>query len=521
MAIYHLKVKALSRAAGQSAVAAAAYRACAKMEDERTGQAPDFRRKGGHLAGGLVGWDGEASDLWNAAEASEKRKDAKLAREIVVALPAGLPLADQEALVRGFAADLRERHGFAIQWDIHAPSKGKGGDDRNVHAHLMLTTRRVEAGRLTEKTRELDVKMTSGAHLEAWRAAWEGRVNDTLARAGSAERIDRRSHAQRHLDEGRAGPPPEPASHLGPARTALERRGRKTRAGRRNDAVAEAAKLRKQVAALDRQLASLAGPARAGQAAWHAGRLARDGGRVAVWTAGATAATLLRLAGFRVRRPRLPGWAVAGVVKSAGGLAVAAGQAARRALARRHARRAVPAEVLSWWRAVAHHRPAAEVAALRAAAFSALTRSHPDRNERAAAVRLASAALPRRWRVALAQADRAAKAARLDKVEATAETARLAQDAAQARAALALAAFAARPAPPAPTRPMPARPAPSPDLGRAASGLPLVPRRTSTSPARTASAPTRPVADRTTPSPSLAGWPRPTNHRPDRADNER
>lgn len=45
MAIYHLSVKAISRSAGRSATAAAAYRAGCKIADERTGEIHDYSRK--------------------------------------------------------------------------------------------------------------------------------------------------------------------------------------------------------------------------------------------------------------------------------------------------------------------------------------------------------------------------------------------------------------------------------------------------------------------------------------------
>nr|WP_158240550.1 MobA/MobL family protein [Telmatospirillum siberiense] len=411
-AIYHCKVRSLSRAAGQSAVPASAYRRCANMTDERTGQPAPYARKRGHLAGGLVGWDGEAEGLWNTAEAAEKRRDAKVAREVVVALPAGLPLADQEALVRGFAEALARRHGIAVQWDIHAPSRA--GDQRNVHAHLLLTTRRVVAGRrLSEKTRELDVKQTSGQHLRAWRRDWEGLVNAALERAGSTKRVDCRSHAQRHQDEGRTGPAPEPMTHLGPARTALERRGRRTRAGARNDRLAEAARLEKQLAGLDRQLTHLRRQDRPSRARWHLGRAAGATGRLAAWSTGATVATVLRLAGVRVRRPRLPTRAAGTLVSSSAGLAAEAGRAVARAIRRWRARRQVPPEVRAWWRAVVRQQATADTDALRREAFRALASRYPDHGARMGALRAASAALPRRWRLRLAEADQAAKAARL------------------------------------------------------------------------------------------------------------
>ena len=47
MADYRLSAKVISRGAGQSAVASAAYRSASQMRDERTGEIHDYTRKGG------------------------------------------------------------------------------------------------------------------------------------------------------------------------------------------------------------------------------------------------------------------------------------------------------------------------------------------------------------------------------------------------------------------------------------------------------------------------------------------
>ncbi len=87
-------MKPIARASGRSAVASAAYRAAERLENERDGLVHDFSRRSGveHAeivlpAGADAAWAKERSALWNAAEASEKRKDARVAREIEIALP--------------------------------------------------------------------------------------------------------------------------------------------------------------------------------------------------------------------------------------------------------------------------------------------------------------------------------------------------------------------------------------------------------------------------------------------------
>ena len=87
MAIYHLSAKTFSRANGRSVTAAAAYRAATKIQDERTGLIHDYSRKQGVQSTHIVlpvaapSWAKDRSQLWNAAEQAETRKNATVARE--------------------------------------------------------------------------------------------------------------------------------------------------------------------------------------------------------------------------------------------------------------------------------------------------------------------------------------------------------------------------------------------------------------------------------------------------------
>lgn len=231
MATYHLEVENIGRGVGRSVVAAAAYRRATLMEDQRTGLAHDYRAKGGHMDGGLVGWADAAAALWNAVEAGEKHPRAILAREIRVALPHELDDAGRRRVTAEFAGWLRARHGVAVQWDIHRPKRPAEAD--NPHAHLLLTTRRVGPdGRLGAKTRELDCKGSSAQHITDWRAEWERTVNAELTAAGSTARVDCRSLRARAQANGL--PVPEAMERLGPSAAAMERRGVRTKAGERN-----------------------------------------------------------------------------------------------------------------------------------------------------------------------------------------------------------------------------------------------------------------------------------------------
>lgn len=137
--------------------------------------------------------------LWNAAEKSEKRCDARTAREWELAFPAELSVEGRKATAVAFARSLADRYGCAVDIALHLP--GKKGDQRNYHAHLLTTTRRVDGSVLGEKTalelsnakRDALGLGTTQSDIEAVRATWAEVVNAQLEQEGNAARIDHRT----------------------------------------------------------------------------------------------------------------------------------------------------------------------------------------------------------------------------------------------------------------------------------------------------------------------------------------
>lgn len=265
MAIYHLSVKTISRSAGRSATAAAAYRAGVEITDERTGEIHDYTRKGGVesaelvLPAGAPEWAADRAALWNAAEQAEKRKNSTVAREFEIALPAELSPAERARLARDLAREIVERHGCAADVCIHAP--GKDGDDRNHHAHILLTTRRLGPEGFGEKTRELDDQKTGPQIVAQWRERFAALTNERLRENGIEARVDHRTLEAQGIER-------EPTRHLGPAATGYERRtGEPSR--KRLDFEAEiadrlarakeAGELERQVRQIDRSILDLSG----------------------------------------------------------------------------------------------------------------------------------------------------------------------------------------------------------------------------------------------------------------------
>lgn len=219
MAIYHLSVKTVSRSSGQSAVAAAAYRSGEKLTDYTTGEVKDYTRKGGVLGKRIItpiqNFNISREELWNMAEQAEKRKNSTVAREIEVALPAELSADEREKLVTLFCHSLAQKHQVAVDYAIHEPSRK--GDERNYHAHILMTTRRLnQDGTLGEKTREWDDKKQGAETVKYWRENWAYFSNMLLEKYG--EKIDSRTLKEQGVDR-------EPTKHKGVIATAMERKG--------------------------------------------------------------------------------------------------------------------------------------------------------------------------------------------------------------------------------------------------------------------------------------------------------
>ena len=235
MASYHLSVKTIKRSAGRSVTAAAAYRAGERIECQREGRLHDYTRKQGIEETFIVApehapaWAQDRSALWNAAEASETRRNSVTGREWELALPSEIGAAERSRIVRDFAQELVGRYGVAVDVAIHAPHRE--GDQRNHHAHVLTTTRQLEPEGFTAKTRVLDSAKTGGVEIEQMRGVWAELQNRALERAGEVERVDHRSlEAQREtaLDWGDEVKAEEldrdPELKLGPAANSMERR---------------------------------------------------------------------------------------------------------------------------------------------------------------------------------------------------------------------------------------------------------------------------------------------------------
>ena len=196
MAIYHFHGQVISRSAGRSSVAAAAYRSAERLIDERTELTHDFTKKEHDLLHKEIlipekapAWMKDRATLWNTVEQAEKRKDAQLSREFNIALPRELTDEQNIALAKtfvqknfvdkGMVADLCLHHG-------HNQERANGEDQ--PHMHVMLTMREITPDGFGQKVREWNAKEL----INEWRKEWAQEANFFLALNGHDMRIDHR-----------------------------------------------------------------------------------------------------------------------------------------------------------------------------------------------------------------------------------------------------------------------------------------------------------------------------------------
>jgi hypothetical protein len=216
MANFHIDIKTVKRSAGQKATAAAAYRAGERIRDERTSKLHNHSHRKdvthteiflpSQLGETPMPWARDRASLWNAAEFAEKRGNSRVAREFQVSLPSELSPTQRLALARGFAREMSDRYGIAVDLAVHDPKPD--GDPRHFHAHLLATTREVTPTGLGAKA-GLDMQAVQRAsqglsdHSEEYTAVrerWATHMNEAFREANLEIRVDHRTLAVQGID---------------------------------------------------------------------------------------------------------------------------------------------------------------------------------------------------------------------------------------------------------------------------------------------------------------------------------
>ena len=247
IALFHFHVTQIKRSAGQSAVAAAAYRSGEKLHSEYYGEDSDYTRKGGVICSEILlppqapPSFSDRETLWNAVEKVERGKRAQLAYSFDIALQNEFSMQENIELARHFLLEQCVSRGMVADYAIHQPDKKDGGI-QNPHFHVMCPIRPIEPdGKWGNKQRREYVLDEQGERirdeagnyvfnavpttdwgkpetLEFWREQWAQLCNTRFAEKGLDCRIDHRSYERQGVEQ-------IPTQHEGPTVRAMEAKG--------------------------------------------------------------------------------------------------------------------------------------------------------------------------------------------------------------------------------------------------------------------------------------------------------
>ena len=268
-----------------SAVAGAAYQSAEKLFSEYDGRTKNYSYKKPELVfSGLMLPENappeyaDRATLWNAVEKSESRFDAQLSRGIIAALPKELPFDQSIQMVKEFCQENFVSRGMCCDIAVHDPAP----PGHNPHVHIMLTMRGIdEHGKWLPKSRKeyvLDekgerIRLPSGEwksrkvdtvdwnkkeNAEIWRQSWEEYQNRYLERNQRPERVNLKSYKRQGIEQ-------IPTEHMGPAASAMEKKGIETDIGNLNREIQQSNALMQSIRNMIRKLADWIG---AVQEAW-------------------------------------------------------------------------------------------------------------------------------------------------------------------------------------------------------------------------------------------------------------
>ena len=249
----HFEMTVISRGKNQSAVEKAAYQSGEKLYSERDHRTKYYKAKEDivfteiQLPPNAPPEYSDRNTLWNAVEAAEPNWNSQLCRRFVISCPRELSLEDNIALIREYCQKEFVARGMIADIGFHDPEP----PGHNPHAHVLLTMRPMdEQGHWMKKARKEYVLDESGNRIrgrngkwktrkvstadwdlktnaETWRHDWEVIQNAYLEKAGRPERVSMKSLERQGIDR-------IPEVHMGPAVSALEKKGMRTNIGNLN-----------------------------------------------------------------------------------------------------------------------------------------------------------------------------------------------------------------------------------------------------------------------------------------------
>lgn len=275
--MYHFHAGIIKRSAGQSVLAAAAYRARENLFSDYYHEQADYTRKQGVvykeilLPSHVPRHYTDRATLWNAVERAEEHPKAQLAYSYDIALQNELSMEENIALARRFLQEQFVSRGMICDFAVHMPDP-KGGIP-NPHFHVLCPIRPINPdgtwGNKQRREYTLDkngrrirdakgnyiwksVPTTDWGEKETllhWRQEWANYVNRELEKKNAPVKVDHRSYKEQGTHQ-------LPTIHEGPTVRAMEKKGIHTEKGNLNRMIRAANALLKKLIARYQQLAA-------------------------------------------------------------------------------------------------------------------------------------------------------------------------------------------------------------------------------------------------------------------------
>ncbi|EGM9681782.1 MobA/MobL family protein [Salmonella enterica] len=193
MALYRLEMQNVSRSDGVSSVAKAAYRHRSVMVDHRTGEIHGEKSldRDDLIYAEILRPENTpdclhvpSEVLWNIVEKKETRSNSRTAKEFKITLPHELSNEQNIALMKDFLLNHFVDKGIICDFVLHNDK-----DNKNPHAHVMITTREITPTGFGKKVRSWDEEKT----LHEWRKEWAKVQNKHLKKLGLKSRVSHRT----------------------------------------------------------------------------------------------------------------------------------------------------------------------------------------------------------------------------------------------------------------------------------------------------------------------------------------
>lgn len=234
---FKCQLNIFSRSSGASVIQRSAYRCGQKLIDYETGVTHNYAHRNDVSYSAMFApknspaWAMYPEQAWNQVNKVESRKNSRLARELMISLPAAFNFEERVRVLDEIALFLVDEYKVLVQVDQHDPKIFSASEilkmkfqhavpmpdapdffhNQNFHAHILFSTRELTPFGFGPKTRKLDDKKTGHHEVEKIRETVASIINAKARALG----IDLFMHAKSARRRGATTIPTMPLGQKG------------------------------------------------------------------------------------------------------------------------------------------------------------------------------------------------------------------------------------------------------------------------------------------------------------------